>query len=894
MAQKNRDYWEERQVKREAKAFSNIQGVEKEYKIALEKAKQNINKELSRIGTTYMKDNNLSYHDALKLLKGDEYKVWKKDLHEYMAEYNKLLKTAPLEAKKLYLEIETLSARSRMSHLDSLKAQVDMEMVKLIFGVEDSAKNALTSVYRDTFIEVTKDLGINAIVSRDKIKAVLDRPWSGSNFSERIWSNTDKLAQTVKQEIVNGMIQGINLQTMTKRVSKRFETAKKNDVERLLRTEVNYTLNQATLDGYKEAGIEKYEFSATLDSRTSQICSELHGEVFEIKKIAVGLNYPPMHPRCFDKNTEVYTNNGWKLFKDLKDKDLVYTINPENLEPEWQQPINYISYKYQGSMISFKNSRFDLVVTPNHSILVQNMDNSVKDKSWKLKEASTVGRKSKHKMFAGLNWNGVYKKYEILAGEKVEIETYLKFMAYWLSDGSCTLDRNSYNIKIAQCNNNWMYDELKKFPFKIYKCKESLMVHNKKLGEELIKFGKATTKFIPDNIKELSPELIKIFLLAYSKADGTIKKGKNWKGYKFNDSISFFTSSDKLSSDLGELILKAGGRPSYYLNKCAGKEKEFKNGIYTINNDVWVINWNTQLCNYLYNMKIIDIEYDDYVYCVEVPKYHTLLVRRNGKICWSGNCRSTTIPIIDYESLVKQGRDELGEKDITFGDKETLTDYENKSINKFKETKTIEEAENYAKNILGLKQTNYSGMHIDVANTINLEISKLCDIFEGINNTKFLKGVVVVKAKDLPPGTVAAYYPLRGTVAMKNVSYKTTLKRMEEDAISGFKAGWCSTSSAEHVIRHELGHAVQHWLTDNDMEKLLKIDRIRMEINNKCELGYWDYRAPEETKKKAGEYLSYYGMRNNGEFIAESIAEYMSGNPRATAKRVVDILLDKE
>ena len=298
MAQKNRDYWEERQVKRETKAFTTIQDIEKEYKIALEKAKQNINKELSRIGTTYMKDNNLSYHDALKLLKGDEYKVWKKDLHDYMAEYNKLLKAAPLEAKKLYLEIETLSARSRMSHLDSLKAQVDMEMVKLIFGVEDSAKNALTSVYRDTFIEVTKDLGINAIVSRDKIKTVLDRPWSGANFSERLWSNTDKLAQTVKQEIVNGMIQGINLQTMTKRVSERFETAKKNDVERLLRTEVNYTLNQATLDGYKEAGIEKYEFSATLDSRTSQICSELHGEVFEIKKIAVGLNYPPMHPRC--------------------------------------------------------------------------------------------------------------------------------------------------------------------------------------------------------------------------------------------------------------------------------------------------------------------------------------------------------------------------------------------------------------------------------------------------------------------------------------------------------------------------------------------------------------------------------------------------------------------
>lgn len=298
MAQKNRDYWEERQIKREAKAFTTIQDIEKEYKIALEKAKQDINKEISRITTTYMNDNILNYNEALKLLKGDDYKVWKKDLHDYIKEYKNLLKTAPLDAQKLYLEIETLSAKSRISHLDSLKAQIDMEFTKLIFGVEETGKNALNSVYRDTFIEVTKDLGINAIVSRDKIKTVLDRPWSGANFSQRIWSNTDKLAQTVKQEIVNGMIQGINLQTMTKRVSERFETAKKNDVERLLRTEVNYVLNQATLDGYNEAGIEKYEFNATLDSRTSQICSELHGEIFEIKKIAVGLNYPPMHPRC--------------------------------------------------------------------------------------------------------------------------------------------------------------------------------------------------------------------------------------------------------------------------------------------------------------------------------------------------------------------------------------------------------------------------------------------------------------------------------------------------------------------------------------------------------------------------------------------------------------------
>ncbi|WP_338964801.1 minor capsid protein [Fusobacterium nucleatum] len=342
MAQNNRDYWEERQVKREAKAFTKIQDIEKEYKIALEKAKQNINKELSRIGTTYMKDNNLSYHDALKFLKGDEYKVWKKDLHDYMAEYNKLLKTAPLEAKKLYLEIETLSARSRLSHLDSLRAQIDMELIKVSDNVDGLAKNTLTSIYRDTYTEVAKDLGVNVIVSPEKIKTVLDRPWSGANFSQRLWSNTDKLAQTVKREIVNGMIQGINLQTMAKRVSERFETAKKNDVERLLRTEVNYTLNQATLDGYKEAGIEKYEFSATLDSRTSQICSELHGEVFEIKNVAVGLNYPPMHPRC--RSTTIPIIDYESLVKQGRDEIVEKELTPDE-ESAIMRYIGSDSYK---------------------------------------------------------------------------------------------------------------------------------------------------------------------------------------------------------------------------------------------------------------------------------------------------------------------------------------------------------------------------------------------------------------------------------------------------------------------------------------------------------------------------------------------------------------------
>ena len=43
-------------------------------------------------------------------------------------------------------------------------------------------------------------------------------------------------------------------------------------------------------------------------------------------------------------------------------------------------------------------------------------------------------------------------------------------------------------------------------------------------------------------------------------------------------------------------------------------------------------------------------------------------------------CRSTTIPIIDYESLIKQDREEIREKDIESNEKEALTNNQNRTI----------------------------------------------------------------------------------------------------------------------------------------------------------------------------------------------------------------------
>lgn len=70
------------------------------------------------------------------------------------------------------------------------------------------------------------------------------------------------------------------------------------ETQRLVRTELNYALNEATKIAYEEDEIEEYEFLAEIDNRTSAICKELNGQIFKVKDAVVGINYPSMHPNC--------------------------------------------------------------------------------------------------------------------------------------------------------------------------------------------------------------------------------------------------------------------------------------------------------------------------------------------------------------------------------------------------------------------------------------------------------------------------------------------------------------------------------------------------------------------------------------------------------------------
>lgn len=215
---------------------------------------------------------------------------------------------------------------------------------------------------------------------------------------------------------------------------------------------------------------------------------------------------------------------------------------------------------------------------------------------------------------------------------------------------------------------------------------------------------------------------------------------------------------------------------------------------------------------------------------------------------------------------------------------------EKKLQDSFIKAETIDKAKEYAKDVLGFEYQQYDKFHLDVANMVNYETARIYDVFGNLHESGFLDGIMYYPKKT---EWVAAYSPSFHTVYMKNVSAKNSLKKMAEEAEIQFNAGFWSDSSPEHTIRHELGHSVQHFLTDNNSDKLNRISEIRKKVMESCEIKEWSIEDSPENMKKAGKIISYYALRNDGEFIAESVAEYMNGNPRETAKSVIDILLER-
>ena len=294
-----RSQWIEDAKERVLRNTKRADGYARELIFLYDEAAFNIEKEIEALFARFAKDNGLTEEAARQLLAGREYRVWQKSIEEYIAEASDAAK-----GSKALLELNTLAMKSRITRKEQLLANVYQNMIDL---AEDSNAKLDTLLgdllevnYYESCFSIQRGIGMGfhvAKISDKLIKQVLSFPWSEKHYSEAVWGACDHLAALARREITLGFIQGSSVQKMARAIDDVMNKGRYN-AERLVRTECKYFANQGEIMGYKENGIEEYQFLGGTEHSGSCTCSELNGRVFRVSEAEAGVNLPPIHPNC--------------------------------------------------------------------------------------------------------------------------------------------------------------------------------------------------------------------------------------------------------------------------------------------------------------------------------------------------------------------------------------------------------------------------------------------------------------------------------------------------------------------------------------------------------------------------------------------------------------------
>lgn len=359
-----------------------------------------------------------------------------------------------------------------------------------------------------------------------------------------------------------------------------------------------------------------------------------------------GQSYHNFGLACFDSKTRVFTDKGLRYFNELDGSEKVVTWKDGLIE--FQKPISYISNQYNSKMVSVKTRSVDLLVTPNHKMIVKRKTNSKWDLVWNTKLASELDYKYKIPT-AGLSIHrdndlSIFKKSNV----KIDIkntEDWWEFMGYYLSEGSsCGVSDNTqrkhngrFSIKISQYKNSPSFNKIKncldRLGFKYRYSGHDFTIHSKSLWEILFPIGNSYQKYIPKYL--LRGDVSHLNKLYYALIDGD--------GSYYNNGEAYFSVSKKLCEDvlLLSLLINKGATISSRIRKVDHilPQGECQKSKLRTQFSVRTRMSNTQeLRNGADNFKCIKKEdYNGIVYCVET-KAGAILVERNGKTCVCGNC----------------------------------------------------------------------------------------------------------------------------------------------------------------------------------------------------------------------------------------------------------------
>ena len=177
-----------------------------------------------------------------------------------------------------------------------MQAQLREELQKL----GDKQISMLSRIFETNYFEIYYSINIKgaeafSTIDTAAVKQLINQVWvaDGKNWSQRIWKNTEKLLETLNEELVACVVGGKKTTDLKNKLQERFGVSY-NQADSLARTEIAHIQTQAAKQRYEDYGISKVQFWADPDERTCKECGKLHKKIYN-----VGEHVPcPVHPRC--------------------------------------------------------------------------------------------------------------------------------------------------------------------------------------------------------------------------------------------------------------------------------------------------------------------------------------------------------------------------------------------------------------------------------------------------------------------------------------------------------------------------------------------------------------------------------------------------------------------
>ena len=346
---------------------------------------------------------------------------------------------------------------------------------------------------------------------------------------------------------------------------------------------------------------------------------------------------------CHDDQTEVLTDRGWVLFKNLTQYDLLATVNPINHMLAYTAPKNIMTYilpqrmsdtytleEEPFTMMEYSSPDLDFCVTTNHKMLVGRDLTEIKDlvqRQEYIKLDNHI-QKSNGTYFVSVDKKPPLWIYEIPENSRV---AFMYLMGIYFNLGKSSRNaKGEWEVRLYTEENAYLTGfmdaiqeayipslNLKKesYGYSVHSDAFLHLISTLQMDSDLVHL-----RTIPDDFLMLDTNWIEAFLSAYQVSCGE----------KYD--ITTYYASNKVNADMIQLLSYMCGKvfsisqlEKYQLTQLSGK-LFFQYKVSSVNSVPEI------------DMKNIQVKkYTGLVYCAEVPEYHTLITRRNGKILISGN-----------------------------------------------------------------------------------------------------------------------------------------------------------------------------------------------------------------------------------------------------------------